>query len=172
MNKNARLIAAEYLNSHVETIGYGDILCTVSNLEYDDNEPNPLAKPTDEELQDAYGILCTATEVLALGAELSDETEPHTGEPSNEERAKRAEIALTAYQTFAGMRGDGKETDEQGEIADLLTDLLHFANRKGVGLRRLLSQALGNFDDERDSDAHTSLFAVQQEIVAMGWDSL
>ncbi len=59
-------------------------------------------------------------------------------EPTNDERANRIMPTLEAY---AKVRGDQLDTDADSDPADLLADLMHYANREGLDFQKWLTMA-------------------------------
>ena len=77
-------------------------------------------------------------------------------EPTNAERAVWARNALAVFtaETYSGDHPDTMHPgDLESAIQDLLTDLIHFANQKGMDGARIHALALGMFEAEfRDED--------------------
>lgn len=74
-------------------------------------------------------------------------------EPTNRERAARAEYLLRAYPDVAG----GDMVDDQTTLCDVLADLMHFAAQHArdedcpTSFKRALQMAEIHFDSERDA---------------------
>lgn len=68
------------------------------------------------------------------------------GEPSNEQRAEWAQIALDA---FLEETEDGHNTDAVEEnITNLIADLIHLAHWNGLDARKVAVDALHHFNEE------------------------
>ena len=66
----------------------------------------------------------------------------------------RAEWAETALHAFLAATGEADHTGDEGysgedEITDLLTDLLHFCDKKGIDAEEILGRAKRNWEHER-----------------------
>ena len=70
-------------------------------------------------------------------------------EPTNRDRAKRAEQALLATHSET-VDADGG--DYYTGIADLMADLLHLAHQKGYDTKRVISLAQLHFDAEVEDE--------------------
>lgn len=68
------------------------------------------------------------------------------GEPTNEERAARIDLALQGYFSARADIPDGTESD----ITDMITDIMHYCQQKEVDFDRALSMATDNYSAERD----------------------
>ena len=64
--------------------------------------------------------------------------------PDNEDRASWAHKALLTFMQETGQQGP----DMEEALQDLITDLLHLANRKGFNVLHLLQRATLVFCDE------------------------
>lgn len=64
-------------------------------------------------------------------------------DPTNDDRADRIPPTLQAYATA---RGDAD--DEESDLSDVLTDLMHYAKREGYDFPALLTTAEMNFTEE------------------------
>ena len=64
--------------------------------------------------------------------------------PDNEDRADWAHAALIRFMTDTGQQGP----DMEEALQDLITDLLHLANREGFNVLHLLQRATLVFCDE------------------------
>lgn len=76
-------------------------------------------------------------------------------EPTNRERAEWGKAALAVFtaQTYSGDHPDSMDAgDLESAIQDLITDLIHFANQKGIDVARLHALALGMFEAEVHED--------------------
>jgi hypothetical protein len=72
-------------------------------------------------------------------------------EPSNEERARWANNALRVFvgTTFNGDNPDTMNRDDlECAIADLICDLLHLAEQKGLDAQRILERGNAHFETE------------------------
>jgi|SRR6478735_8655402 hypothetical protein len=88
---------------------------------------------------------------------------PETGEPTNDQRAQWARLALSAYtvETYPGRTFEDIEADmagiENGDdysaVQDLLTNLLHLATLRGWNIDELLRAARFNHTVELDQEA-------------------
>ena len=68
------------------------------------------------------------------------------GEPTNKERAARIDTALGGYLSAKGDIPDETESD----LADMLTDIMHYCRREGETFKDLLERATINFEAEDD----------------------
>jgi hypothetical protein len=70
--------------------------------------------------------------------------------PTNEERAAWAEVGLLAFAQRTGMARENVGDDEDSFliVADLLADLGHWCDRKGVGMKSALEYAAGHYQTE------------------------
>ncbi|MBL0523165.1 hypothetical protein JD523_20115 [Aeromonas enteropelogenes] len=76
-------------------------------------------------------------------------------EPSNSTRADWADQALTTFtrETHFGRSPDELDQDDMADaIADLICDLLHYADRQGLDPEQLISQAVTNHRFEREEE--------------------
>ena len=62
---------------------------------------------------------------------------------SNATRASYADAALAAY-----LEAKGEDDDPRSNITDLMTDLLHLANREGFDGQAMTVTAIYNFNEE------------------------
>lgn len=72
-------------------------------------------------------------------------------DPTNDDRADWAKQALCILtdRTFGGDHPDSVHPDDlECAVADLITDLLHYAVRRGFEPGRTLAQAKANFEAE------------------------
>jgi hypothetical protein len=72
-------------------------------------------------------------------------------EPSNEDRARWANNALRVFvgTTFNGDNPDTMDRDDlECAIADLICDLLHLAEQKGLDTRKMRERAIAHFEAE------------------------
>ena len=67
-------------------------------------------------------------------------------EPTNEERAERANQAIELYQKLVG------EDDPMDLAGDLLSDLMHLAHQKGWDFEKMMTTAEVNFNEEVDAE--------------------
>lgn len=78
-------------------------------------------------------------------------------EPSNDTRADWAEQAMTTFtqQTHFGLSPDELDQSYLSDaIADLICDLLHYADREGIDPEQLIDQAVMNHRFEREEEDH------------------
>lgn len=75
-----------------------------------------------------------------------------TSEPTNHDRAEWAKEALAVF-TASTFGGDHPDTMDRSDlhcaIHDLITDLLHFAERQDFDTGQTLYLAVSNFDAEK-----------------------
>lgn len=72
--------------------------------------------------------------------------------PDNQDRAEWAEAALVAFTTnvnYGRTPADLDDGDRADAVADLICDLLHYAEQQGFDPEALLAQAKINFEFER-----------------------
>lgn len=97
---------------------------------------------------------------LGTAAELGWDAETGGEEPTNWERADRAATALQVYHDatqgcdpFMGESYGDEGGDVMAEaFADLLTDLMHLANRCDLDFEQLVSSAEVNYTAEHDEE--------------------
>lgn len=69
-------------------------------------------------------------------------------EPTNQDRARWARNALTVFtaETFSGDHPDTMDRDDlECALADLICDLLHFADQQGFDPQMILEQGSGHY---------------------------
>lgn len=83
-----------------------------------------------------------------------------TTDPTNTDRAQRAQAALDTYRAKSATRDDGWDGRSDREaLTDLLTDLMHLADQQAEsddedaeGAERVVSTAQLNYESEKDED--------------------
>ena len=83
---------------------------------------------------------------------------------TNEERARRAERALTTYR--------GSDRPDECHYQDLITDLLHAAERQGLNLTAMIGRAAFMYLDEHgnpDQGEPVPLPDVARELPTAAW---
>jgi len=103
--------------------------------------------------------------------------EGFTEGPTNEDRSGHAETALKAYAQVTGLSLDPVDGEQEVAIKDLLADLMHYSDQKGLdfehvldGARRFHAEELGEVGCLRSyhADAERDRAANQPEIVDVG----
>ena len=98
---------------------------------------------------------------LGTAAELGWDEDSQPSEPlTNWDRADRAATALAAYhdETQGCDPGLGQSYGDEGEgvfseaFQDLLTDLMHLADRAGLEFEELINRAVVNYDAENQEE--------------------
>lgn len=79
--------------------------------------------------------------IRAVKAKLKDL--PPDPEEQNNDRSKWANVAVMAFVEKTGMK-----EDTEFYLSDLLTDLMHWADRSGFEFEHELSRARANYADE------------------------
>lgn len=77
---------------------------------------------------------------------MSFRPERHEGSNTNDERATRAEAALTAY--VAALK-DASSMNDEDTIADILCDIRHFCDREEIDFDAALKSSELNWEAER-----------------------
>lgn len=79
-----------------------------------------------------------------------------TTSPDNKDRAEWAQAALVAFTTnvnFGRTPDELEDGDHADAVADLICDLLHYAEQQGFDPEALLAQAKINFEFERGANS-------------------
>lgn len=92
---------------------------------------------------------------------MQNELIPDASEPSNQDRAK---WAMAAVQTFADVTGldvdvDGLDT----AVSDLLADLAHLCDARGLSLCGLLNRAAMHYEDETTNGRQFAALALSDD---------
>lgn len=69
-------------------------------------------------------------------------------DPTNEERAERADTLLDAYIEVSGLESEGIES----VVNDLLTDLMHLCHERGISFGYRVLMAETNFEAETSEE--------------------
>lgn len=73
-------------------------------------------------------------------------------EPTNEQRADWAYLALERFAKATGQDASGDlQHDQEIVVSDLLCGLMHLCERDGIDFKRCLANGRGNFNEETDA---------------------
>jgi hypothetical protein len=67
-------------------------------------------------------------------------------------REKNLAAAQTAIEAYEDHLGEGGARDVEEGLIDVITDLLHFAEREGVSAKKVIRLAKGHYEDERGEE--------------------
>lgn len=69
-------------------------------------------------------------------------------DPTNDDRAEWAELAIDTFAKATGMRSERNDEDDETILGDLLTDLRHWAAANGVDFDAICAGSAHTFAEE------------------------